>query len=516
VTVQADTWTLSKPAVRSRKGIVVSQHREASAAGAEILEQGGNAVDAAVATAFALGVVEPWMSGIGGGGFLVTASVEGEVSVIDFGLISPKRLQVSRFEVENSPTESGTLFGWPRVIDDRNLLGFESISIPGAVDGLGVAVERFGKLRLADVIEPAIRLASRGLIVDWHTTLLIGATARELSLNDAARAMFLPKGFPPVTEDDDTPERLPSKALAETYRRIAKHGYRDFYEGQLARDILSDLPPPCAIRDDDLSNFHSQVSQPDLFMLDGYGIWAPGDLSGGPTLRDCLAAIAIRLRNNDVTEPGTKVLDIFGETLIAGFEQRLSTLGHAAGSGNTSHVSVVDADGNMAALTNTLLSRFGSKVVLPTTGILMNNGLMWFDPRPGRPNSLAPGVRPLSNMCPVIATKGGFPVFALGACGGRRIITAVTQLTSYMTSLGLPPEMAFQMPRLDFASDGSLTLRVSAPTDAACSLTRRLRADVPFPNRFAIPSLVARDWVEQMNLGLAHIASPVAAAVCQN
>jgi gamma-glutamyltranspeptidase/glutathione hydrolase len=134
-------------------------------------------------------------------------------------------------------------------------------------------------------------------------------------------------------------------------------------------------------------------------------------------------------------------------------------MGHGGDGGRscTSHITAVDDAGNMVALTQTLLARFGSKVVLPATGILMNNGIAWFDPEPGHPNSLAPATRPLSNMCPVVATRDGAPWFALGASGGRKIVPAVTQLTSFLTDFAMDTDTAWRQPRIDVSGLGLAT-----------------------------------------------------------
>src|SRR5207302_5140744 len=168
---------------------------------AEILAAGGNAVDAAVATAFALGVVEPWMSGLGGAGYLIYGEAASRsVHVVDFGLVAPRGLDAGRYKLTGGV--STDLFGWPLVEGDRNLKGFDSICVPGSVDGLGLALERFGRKPLAEVIAPAIRLAEEGMPVDWHTTLSIAVAAEELAEFPASRAVFLPRGFPPAPPRD--------------------------------------------------------------------------------------------------------------------------------------------------------------------------------------------------------------------------------------------------------------------------------------------------------------------------
>ena len=166
----------------------------------------------------------------------------------------------------------------------------------------------------------------------------------------------------------------------------------------------------------------------------------------------------------------------------------------------------------MVSLTNTLLSRFGSKVVLPEAGILMNNGIMWFDPRPGQPNSIAAGAKPLANMCPIILRKDGVPVLAIGAAGGRTIFPTVLQIISFIADFGLSLEEAFQRPRIDASTPSSRSTRVPTLPFAAVLEPRfpvEMVEDTLYPVNFAIPSAVMRSDSE--NIGMAHPMSPWAA-----
>ena len=189
-------------------------------------------------------------------------------------------------------------------------------------------------------------------------------------------------------------------------------------------------------------------------------------------------------------------------------------MGHAASpeAGCTSHVSVVDAQGSMVSLTNTLLSRFGSKVVLPGAGFLMNNGMMWFDPRPGQPNSIKPGAKPLANMCPIILKADGLPCGAIGAAGGRTIFPTVLQLLSYLADFGLSLEDAFHAPRID-ASTPTIKVNARAATEVATHIATRFPVEVVddsvYPVHFSVPSAVMRAAGE--NIGMAHPTSPWAA-----
>ena len=186
-----------------------------------------------------------------------------------------------------------------------------------------------------------------------------------------------------------------------------------------------------------------------------------------------------------------------------------------AGQASTTHISVADRDGNIVALTNTLLSLFGSKLLSPSTGILLNNGIMWFDPAPGRPNSIAPGQRPLSNMCPLVATRDGAPWFALGGSGGRRILPAVFQMMLFLVDCGLSPDEAVRQPRLNI--DGGEAVEVDPRLGevvfdavAADGPAKKVEALVS-PNHYANPLLAGREGGAAF--GAAQLRSPVAGAV---
>ena len=514
-----ERWRLSKPAECSKRGLVVAQHWRAAQAGAEMLAAGGNAVDAAVATALALGVVEPWMSGIGGSGLLIFGkAATGEVKVVDFTLISAAETDPERY-----PLTGGTsteLFGWPLVEGNRNLRGFESICVPGSVAGLALALERFGTKSFAEAIEPAARLAEQGLPVDWYTTLNISLAAADLRDFPGSRAVYLPNELPPVPPVSERVRYLPLPALARTYRRLQKAGPRDFYEGEIARDIATDLRAGgSTISARDLAAYRASVVEPQRLDYRGVTVNAAPLLTGGTTLLRALAALAKRIPDKPIAFPGAADYIAFAETLREAFADRLRTLGHAMpGLTNTTHLSAVDSAGNMVALTNTLLSRFGSKVVLPATGIPMNNGMLWFDPTPGRANSISPAKKPLANMCPAVLTRDGRPWVALGACGGRRIIPAVAQIISFLVDFRMPLQEAFMTPRID-ASEA--TVGCDARLDP--EILAALRAALPietvensvYPSPFAMPSGVSREFAIDLNTGATFAPSPAAAVVVE-
>ena len=216
-----------KEAVVSSKGIVASQHKLASRAGAKVLAEGGNAVDAAVATAFTVSVLEPWMSGIGGGGhMLIHDAPSGKVHAIDFGMRSPIGLDPEDYPLSGEGVASD-LFPWPRVVEDRNIVGATSIAVPGQVDGMRVALENFGSRSWKESLQPAIQAAEAGMQIDWYATLLIGSAAAELNHYPCTRETYLVDGHPPAPPW--TAGAVPRKQfpyLTKTLRHLAEAGPR--------------------------------------------------------------------------------------------------------------------------------------------------------------------------------------------------------------------------------------------------------------------------------------------------
>jgi gamma-glutamyltranspeptidase/glutathione hydrolase len=509
-----------KAVVKSPHGIVAAQSRLAAAVGAGVLAAGGNAVDAAVATGFAAGVVEPWMNGFGGGGFMVVAKADGSPpEVVDFSMIAPAALDPGDYPLAGGMAQA--LFAWPAVKDDRNLKGYHSIAVPGQVEGMRLALERFGSIGWRQALEPAIALAERGLPLDWYATLSITVAARELTEFPATRTVYLPGGLPPLPPAEGV-GHLPLGNLGRTLRRLAEAGGRDFYEGEVAAALLRDLEKGGSrLSAADLRNYRATIGPALDIAYRGINVAAVPGLSAGPTLADVLRRLTASLRNTKLTAgPSPASYAGYAEAFAQAYAARLERLGAGAPAPScTTHLSVVDRHGNMAALTQTLLSRFGSKVVLPETGILMNNGILWFDPRPGRPNSIAPGRRPLANMCPVIVRRDGAPWFALGASGGRRIMPAVAQVLSFLVDYGMTLEEAFHQPRLDVSGEDRAVLDVRMPADverAVAVLMPVTREPTSvYPVQFACPSAVLRDPATGLHYGMGEIASPWAGAVAE-
>jgi gamma-glutamyltranspeptidase / glutathione hydrolase len=518
---RTQNWQVTKPLVRSGRGIVASQNRVAAEAGAQVLASGGNAVDAAVATSFALAACEPWNSGLGGIGYMLVAMNGAErVQVVDFSPISPRRIDLADYPLTGGTKQE--LFTWPAVLEDRNVHGPMSIAVPGHVDGMGLALERFGTKSWMEVLSPAIRIAEAGMALDWYLTLKIATMARELERYPSTRAVWLPEGYVPVTPVGSAVQHLQLTGLAETLKQLARAGRRDFYEGGIARALAADMKSLGGILDaGDLEAYRARVVEPTLTAYRSADVALAPSLTAGPSMQQVLAGLAKHAFTGKAPDPTAFVA--YARELRAAFDHRLRNMGDTVNPReptSTSHFNVVDRDGNMVAVTQTLLSVFGSRLVLPETGILMNNGMFWFDPRPGVPNSIGPAKRPLTNMCPVVVRRQGRNAFALGGSGGRKIFPAVLQLTSMLLDYGLSLDEAWHTPRID-ASGGELVgidPRISPEVRAA--LEREFQVSetelVVYPTNFACPSGVMRDWDRGENCGIADVMSPWSAAVSED
>ncbi|WP_341703773.1 gamma-glutamyltransferase [Ferrovibrio sp.] len=502
----------TKEAVRSANGVVAAQNQKAADIGAGVLRAGGNAVDAAVATAFALGVLEPWMSGIGGGGFMqIWDARKKQGHVIDFGMISAAALDPAAYPLAEGT--GGDLFGWPAVAEDRNILGYPSIAVPGQPDGMRLALETFGTRSWQQSLGPAIELAQEGTEIDWFLSLVIASAAKDLARFPASRATFLPDGFAPSADLAGTAARLRNPALLATLQRLSAAGARDYYDGALAAKLVADLSAGGSkIAAADLAGYQARLLAPLQY---GYGdrtLLLPPGLTAGPTLRDALEIVQARLPRG-AGSPGPASFVAYAEALTEAYEKRLAGMGDTENQGGcTTHFCIIDRDGNMASVTQTLLSVFGSRVVLPETGVPMNNGIMWFDPRPGRPNSIGAGKRPLSNMLPVLALADGAPWLAIGASGGRRILPAVMQLLSFLVDYRMPLEDAFLQPRIDASVPGQPVLDPQLDPAVRAAVTARFpkaveRPRVPFPLTYACPSAVLIG-ADGARIGMAEMGQP--------
>ena len=513
-----ETWCVRKPALESAAGIVASQHYTASEVGARVLSEGGNAVDAAVSAGLAIGTVEPWMSGLGGGGFMVVYEAAARRAwCIEFGMRASSEIDPADYPLASGAGTDTDLFAWPAVEGERNVAGPLSVAVPGFVAGHALALERFGTRSWAESLSPAIRLARRGMDVDWYATLKIASEAPTLSRDAGSARVFLPDAFPPAAVWGGPLPSVRLGALASTLERVAEAGPRDFYEGEIASALVADARSlGVRLNEGDLRDCRATLRPADILNYRGSTVHAPTGLSAGPTLRHALELLAPRLDGS--ARPDSRAYVAYADVLGEAYRHRLETLGEGAdpGRGCTTHLSVVDREGNMVALTQTLLSLFGSKVTLPRTGILMNNGIMWFDPRPGRPNSIAPGRRPLSNMCPVVAERGDGFRAALGASGGRRILPAVFQLLSFMLDFRLSVDEAVHQPRIDASGEPVLDVDAELGEEVIGALAGkhsvRVSPNSVYPSLFACPNVVARDEARRLNYGGAFVNSPWASA----
>lgn len=516
-----------KPAVTSKGGIVAAQSRVAAEAGAAVLAAGGDCVDAVVATGFALGVVEPWNSGMGGGGAMVLyRAKENRYEVIDYGMRTPNSLRIADYPLSGLGAASD-LFPWPRVKDDRNLSGPGSIAVPGMVAGMAEAHKRHAKLNWKELLTPSVKLASEGLLIDWWTSAMILSSAGEMRRHAASAATYLRDGLPPTAPwGIKTSVRLPQETLKASLSHLAEAGASDFYQGDLARSIARDIQAAGgSLSVEDMAAFQAYLRDPLKIPYRGGTVFATPELTAGPTLAHTLRLMQQQLK--PAGAPDAAAYMAYAEALQAAYRGRLADMGDADGKRSlgaehiapacTTHYSVVDRDGNMAAVTTTLLSNFGSKFQTPQSGIMMNNGIMWFDPAQGTTNSLAPGKRCLTNYTPVLAEAADGRRLAVGASGGRRILPAVTQMLSFLMDYGMDLDTAIHQPRID-ASEGDIVIADGRlPPDTRTALAAKFDCEEAFvqslPMKFACPSVVLREGAT--NFGATEIFHAWSQAVAE-
>jgi len=509
-------WQVRKPPAHGRRGMVVSQSRDAALAGVAILDAGGNAIDAAVATALALAAMEPWNSGLGGTGFALVHPAGGaRAETVDFGPRAPARLDPARYPLTGRA--AADLFAWPAVANDANVHGPLSFAIPSAPAGYALMLERWGRLPLADVIAPAQALARRGLPQDWFTTLKIAVQAALLQRYPESARLYLPGGLPPIPPYQGNPASFVLGRLPDTLDRLASAGLRDFYEGDIAASIAADVAAMNGFLDaDDLRECRARLATPLEIPFAGRVLQLAGGLTASPTVARVIAA----LPPFEGAKPDAAWFRALASAMKAAYAERLEGLGETeplAAESCTTHLTVCDEQGGMVAMTTTLLSSMGSRVVLPGSGVLMNNGIMWFDPRPGHPNSLAASKRPLTNMLPAILRDGDRPVLGAGASGGRRIMAAVTQILAFVAGFGMTPEDAAHHPRIDVSDpagiDADDRLALDLPDlDLDGTPADRLEHSV-LPVNFACPNLI--HIVDGQRTGISDVMSPWSAAIAQ-
>jgi gamma-glutamyltranspeptidase/glutathione hydrolase len=566
-------WLIDKREAVAEHGMVTAMHPLAAAAGLEILRAGGNAVDAAVATGFAIGVVEPAMSGVGGVAAMVIYSQStGRTVVVDGSSAAPASARDDMFELASEDSTAG-MYGWRGTVGDAQNTGYRAPVVPGQPACLLYAHERYGSGRVsrAQVMAPAIRLAEEGFAVDPYQAQTIAFAQRRLrAFPETFRTYFLDEGVPPIpatsTRDAD---RVVQRDLAQTLRALAVDGPAALYQGEIGRRLVADVQANGGvITFDDLAAFAVREYEPLQTDYRGYRLFGLSPTSGSMTAFEALnilgnfdlaqmnagSAPAVHviaeslrrafldrfayLADTDLhavpvagllapeyaralaatvdlnrTDPQASAGDPWRfDPAPAGAGGRLHASRSAGGDGCTTHLNVVDGERNMVSCTSTLGELFGSAVVARGTGILLNNGMTWFDPEPGHINSISPRKRTLWAPTPTLVLRDGRPFLAIGAPGGRRIISALVQSLVNVLDFGLGIQAAVTTPRIH--CEGPFT-DVDGRTDPTVveALERyghriRLHEENGSSFRFARPGGILVDQQTNMLTGGVHQFTP--------
>lgn len=476
--------TSANQPVRARHGIVASTSPIASRVGAEVLQRGGNAIDAAAAVGLALAVTWPSAGNLGGGGFMMIRRASGDTEIIDYRERAP--LAASR---DMYLDKDGN------VIKDASTVGYKAIGVPGSVAGLALAVERHGKLKWADAVEPARRLAADGFDVTYHLARSLRASDDLLARFPESKRIFLRDG-----RTYDEGEKFVQPELAATLARLKAKGPREFYEGDTARMIVEDVKANGGlITAEDLKTYEPTVRKPLRGNYRGYEILTmPPPSSGGAALLEMLNMLE-RYNLAEMESNSSDAIHLMVEIERRAFADRAAFLGdtdfvngvpisglvakdyaanltktikadRATPSGEiregnpvayespeTTHFTVVDEEGNVVSNTYTLNNSYGSGVTARGTGVLLNNEMDDFTSKTGVPNAygllqsennaIAPRKRPLSAMTPTIVLKDGKVYFAIGSPGGPTIINTVFQVIVNVLDYGMNLQQAIDAPR---------------------------------------------------------------------
>ncbi|TCR65538.1 gamma-glutamyltransferase [Bosea sp. BK604] len=469
-------FTCEKTAVAAHRGMAVTNHPLASAAAVEMLAAGGNAVDAAVSALFTLTVVEPMMVGILGGGAALIRLADGRELVLDGLSTAPAAARPDSY----TPISDE----WPDYMETRgraNRVGPKAIAVPGTLKAWCEAAERFGRLPLRDLIEPAIRHAERGFRLSPYLATCIREIAPDLALDAAIAAVFLPGGEPLAAGD-----LLVQKDYAGTLGQIAAEGPGAVYGGALGRRIASYLEEAGSfLRLEDLAAYRTIEREPVRGLYRGVEIVGPpppcsggvqtlqilnlleaydiGQLGFGTaeTLHLVLEALKIAAADRRAVTADPDFVDVPTARLISrdyaalrrpeidrgragAFEARILSNESA----NTTHVTIADGEGNIVTSTQTINSLFGARIMVPGTGIIPNNYMYLFDPHPGKALSLQPGKRITSGITALIGKRDGNPLFALGLPGAHRIPASAMQAVLNLVDHGMSPQEAAEAPRV--------------------------------------------------------------------
>lgn len=470
------SFTCEKQPAHGPRGMAVSNHPLASAAGLEMLAAGGNAVDAAVAMQFALTVVEPMMVGLIGGTTCHIRLADGSHRILDGMSAVPKMGHPDMYK----PVPGAA----PEVYDvegQENLVGPKSVATPGSLRAWCMALERFGTMSLADVMAPAIRHAARGFAVTPYLSDCIKDAGPDLLKDKLAAALLLPNGTPLKPG-----EKLVQGQYAESLTLVSQQGEKALHGGALG-DLLVDCMEKTGgfVRRDDLTGYKVEERAPIradyrgweilgppppaasgvhiaqmLNILDGYDIARMGfgtvdtlhllaevlkiafadraEASGDP---DFVKVPVERIISRDYADQRRKLLDIARATQWTGGLQ-------AAEGQDTTHLTVADGMGNVVSTTQTINSLFGARFIVPGTGMIPNNYMNNYDPRRGNALSIAPGKRVTTSMSPMMALKGGKVRYALGLPGGRKIFPSALQALLNLIDHGMELQEAVEAPRI--------------------------------------------------------------------
>ena len=468
--------------IRAENGMVVSVSGIASQIGVEILRRGGNAVDAAVAVGFTLAVTHPAAGNLGGGGFMVIHLSNGKNTTIDFREKAP--LQATR---DMYLDEDGNY------VPELSRQGATSVGVPGSAAGMIYALEKYGTLPLESVVQPAIELAERGFKLSWREAASINFFNEKFNLYSSSKKIFTNNGEPL-----EAGQIFIQSDLAETLKRIKETNGKDFYEGKTAELFVKQIKELNGIISlEDLKNYSPVEREPVAGNYRGYEIVSmPPPSSGGIALIEALNA----LENYSFTKEergSSATIHKFVEILKQVYADRSKHLGDSdfydvpveeliskeygkkiyesisekaksaeevfpakfqlSESEETTHYSVADKDGNAVAVTTTINSSYGNKIVVAGAGFLMNNEMDDFSSKPGEPNqfglvgseanSIQPSKRMLSSMTPTIVLRDGKPFIITGASGGSKIITAVLQVITNVIDFGMNIRQAAEAPR---------------------------------------------------------------------
>lgn len=460
-------WIIAKTEARAPHGMVAADHPVGTAAGLEVLREGGNAIDAAVTAAFAMGVAEPALNGIGGVAVMVIRFPDGRETVIDGSGLAPKSATRDMFAFASGSAVKG-MYGWPAVEGDANNVGYRAAGVPGMVAAMALALERYGTIDLQRATRPAAAIAERGVDVDIHLTLTLATYAERLwAFSESKRTFYKEDGLPlhPPTALEGGGDKLVMRDLARSLDLIGREGADALYRGSLARAIVEDVQRGGGILSlDDLAGYRAREIAPLVTEHRGHRIATNPECGGGITVVEMLNILAeddlSRLDRSSVAS-----IHLFAEACRRAFTDRFAYLGdpafvdapfarlasreHAreqraridpdrvvhdaaptlvtADVPHTSNLCVIDASRTCVALTTTLGGAFGSGAVIRGTGILLANTMTWFDPRPGRPSSIAGGKRILWAPSPAVVSRSGEPWLAVGGSGGRRLISGVAR-----------------------------------------------------------------------------------------